>query len=95
MKNQERTAIQNYNNWKRSAYENIWQAYEKPSYNKEKAWSYCKELCRRYAGFGLKVISKNTFVFTAGFEFVDLETGVLRFMYITPSYNTAVDVTTC
>ena len=45
-----------------------------------------------YSGWGLKVITANTYIFTAGFEFTG-EEGQVMFMYITPSQNTAVEVT--
>lgn len=88
---QERQAKANISSWRRSEARSIWQAYGRPSYKKEKAWSYCQDLCRRNNGHDLKVISCNSFKFTAGFEFVDPETGVVRFMYISPAYDVAVD----
>lgn len=66
-------------------------AYGTHSYNKDRAWIYCENLQAQYNGWGLKVISYNTFIFTAGFYFTDKDTGVLRFMYITPSYDTPID----
>ena len=69
----------------------IYDVYSSYSYKKLRAWDYCKDLCARHEGWGLKVISHNTFIFTAGFYFTDKDTGVLRFMYITPSYDTPID----
>lgn len=45
----------------------------------------------KYNGWGLKVLSYNTFMFTAGFLFENKETGVIQMMYITPNYDVAVD----
>ena len=45
----------------------------------------------KYEGWGLKVLSYNTFMFTAAFLFEDKETGVIQMMYITPNYDIAVD----
>ena len=67
------------------------EAYSSHSYNKDRAWRYCENLQAQYEGWGLKVISHNTFIFTAGFYFIDKDTGVLRFMYITPTYDTPID----
>lgn len=91
MTQNERTAKANITAWKRSEYRNIWQAYERPSYNKEKAWHRCEEIAHSMGGYNLKVVSKNTFVFTAGFESVDPETGVLLYTHITPCYTTTVE----
>ena len=76
---------------KRGGLGNLWQAYDRPSQAKENAWNYCETLQAKYNGFGLEVITKNTCVFTAGFLFEDPETGVLKFMHITPSYDTIID----
>ena len=79
-------ALKHFNQYAKSQMKNIWQAYENPSYNKEKAWHYCEEMCYLHNGYDLKVISKNTFQFTAGFKFPlygDLE----GFAYITAKYD--------
>ena len=81
-------AIFEYEN---SYYNDIHDAYVKPSTAKLMAWEHCKRLERDYKGWGLAVVSKNTSVFTAGFLFEDKNTGVVKFMYITPSYNTVID----
>lgn len=44
-------------------------------------------------GNGLKIISHNTSIFTAGFEYCDEKDGTAKFYYITPSYDCAVDIT--
>ena len=70
---------------------NLWDVYNNYSYKKSRAWDYCSDLCAQNDGWGLKVITYNTFIFTAGFYFTDKDTGVLRFMYITPSHDTPID----
>lgn len=102
IRQQIRTAEANYARYLASKMDDLYKAYDKASTNKWRAWDYCKELEYQYGGghfkydcLPLKVISKNTFVFTAGFEFVDEETGELMFMYITPNYNIAVSVGDC
>lgn len=57
------------------------------SYEKGRAWQYCIDLMHEKGGSGLKVISKNTFQFSAGFEYWDNETGKDMFVYITKSYD--------
>ena len=65
--------------------------YKKYSYAKKVAWEYCIALCKYYNGKNLKVIGHNCNFFSAGFTFVDKETGVIKFMYIAPTYNREVD----
>lgn len=65
--------------------------YKSCSVYKHRAWAYCEEQMHKRGGWGLKVISHNTGIFTAGFLFEDKETGVVKFMYITPSYDAIVD----
>lgn len=67
-------------------YSSIWAAYEKPSYNKEKAWHYCKEICAEMGGFDLLICSKNTFSFAAVFKFFDDDHN-LCYGYITKDYD--------
>ena len=58
------------------------------SQSKHEAWEYCKELCKKHDGEGLKVISHNGYMFTAGFEYT---VGWKRYlMYITKSANTPI-----
>ena len=80
-----------YERFLRSNMETLRDAYAKPSTRKEAAWEYCKELCAKYEGWGLRVISKNCFMFTAGFLFLSTS-GKEKFMYITPEYDRVCDV---
>lgn len=66
-------------------------AYNKPSYAKRLAWLHCYAECDRYNGHDLKIISFNTFNFTAGFLYEDSETGVVMFRYISPSFEISVE----
>ena len=43
--------------------------YKSYSYEKARAFDYCKTLKEKYNGNDLKIISGNTFAFTAGFTF--------------------------
>ena len=92
VKERERTAKRNIESWEQSEADQLYKVYGKYSANKAKAFEYCKELMYKMDGERLRIISHNTFIFTAGFRFIDKETGVIRFMFITPSYNTAVDM---
>ncbi len=58
-------------------------AYKTHSRNKSLAWDYCKNLMEKYNGHGLKVISHNQFMFTAGFIYESGDDEYL--MYITKS----------
>lgn len=62
----------------------IFQAYKSPSREKQEAWEYCKNLCKKQKGSNLKIIGKNCFFFSAGFFYLD-ENGKERFMHITKS----------
>jgi len=90
MTNNERTAIANITTYNYSTNYSIYDAYERPSRKKVNAWDYCKKLCEKYKGSNLKVVSFNTFIFTAGFTFTDPETKEEMYMHITPTYNTPV-----
>ena len=69
------------------------EVYGRDSAKKKEAFDYCQKLMAKHNGWGLKILSHNTFVFTAGFEFVSDETGAINIMYITPSRETAVEWT--
>ena len=88
---QTRTAAANYRCYEMSSDYDISDAYTSYSTEKARAWRYCKDLCDRMNGYGLKVIHHNTFIFTAGFESVDPDTGVVQFTYITPNYDITID----
>lgn len=90
MKN-ETIAKGNYEAYLRSEKYSLYDAYDKPSSRKEAAWEYCQNLCAKYDGWGLKVISRNCFIFTAGFLFLSTS-GKEKFMYITPNYDRVCDV---
>ena len=91
MKNNEKLARQNFKAWQQSSATELSDIYGKYSTRKISAWRNCRYLCQDYDGWNLKLVNHNSFVFTAGFEYVDKETGVLKFMYITPSYNTSIE----
>ena len=90
MKN-ETIAKGNYEAYLRSEKYSLFDAYDRPSIHKERAWLYCRDLCAQCNGYGLKVISKNTFIFTAGFLFLS-PSGKQMFMFITPNYNRVCEV---
>ena len=84
-----RDNIQSYQN---SEYSDLYSAYGRCSKKKRIAWQYCKDLCEKYGGKNLKIISHNSYKFTAGFVYADSRTGELMFMYISPSYNQSVSL---
>ena len=89
MTRQERQAKANIIRWMQSNMKSLDDAYGRYSTKKAKAWEYCEDLCESRDGKNLKVISKNTNFFTAGFEFE--ADGKRKFMYITASNDTIVD----
>lgn len=92
MTRQEKQAKANIGSWMASSKKDITSAYKKPSVAKRRAWNYCKELCANLNGKDLKVVSNNCYFFTAGFQFADKETGVLKYMHITAYHDTAVEM---
>ncbi len=66
--------------------------YERCSAAKHMAFRECERLMQEYGGEGLKILSHNTFVFTAAFLFEDRDTGVANIMLITPSKNKAFEM---
>ena len=48
---------------------------------KEKAWEYCKDICSKYNGTNLHIVSHNVFAFAAAFEIGD------KLAYITSATN--------
>ena len=70
---------------KRECY--LWSVYNNYSHAKERAFDYCKNLQEHLNGYDFAIITHNTFIFTAGFYYVDEETGVVSFCYITPKYD--------
>lgn len=85
-----RLALKNYDAYKRSTKYSLYDAYGSFSKAKAEAWQYCENLMKEYDGYGLKVISHNGYQFTAGFMF-EYE-GSTMFMYISRSYDIAVEV---
>lgn len=68
-------------------YDDIYDAYERPSREKVRAWEYCQRVCAEMNGFNLVISSKNTFNFSAVFTFTDENTGELCYGYITKDYD--------
>lgn len=63
----------------------LFDAYKNVSREKFRAWEHCEVLCKENDGWDLKVISYNSFQFTAGFEFTNPETGAVSLCIITKS----------
>lgn len=92
MTTREHIALSRYTDYIYSNATNLSDVYGRYSTAKARAWNYCKDLMRQHEGWGLRIISHNTRMFTAGFLFTDPETGVLMFMYITKTYDVSVEV---
>lgn len=77
-------------------YSNIWNAYERPSWDKEKIWnnwySWFNDCIRKYGykridDFQMFIRSRNTFQFTISANIIDSETGECLVLDITASHN--------
>ena len=71
---------------------NLDNVYKSYSRNKSLAWDYCKNLMEKYNGHGLKVISHNLNMFTAGFIYESGDDEYL--MYITKSADSPIKLYT-
>ena len=56
----------------------LYDVYDRPSYMKEKAWEYCKNLCRKYNGTNLHIVGHNTCTFTVSFKIGDKVADITR-----------------
>jgi len=93
LRERQKTAKANYQRWRTSRYTDLRSAYGRYSRDKQDAWEYCEDLCKKKDGSGLKIISRNSWKFTAGFEYPNPDTGELMFMYISPTYDQEVYIT--
>ena len=59
----------------------LYNVYQRPSHIKEKAWVYCKNLCKKYHGTNLHIVGHNTCLFTVSFNIGD------KVAYITRDNN--------
>lgn len=80
--------IQAYDN---SHWYYLWDVYSSYSTKKVQAYNRCAELMKRLNGWGLRILSYNCDTFSVGFLFADPETGVIRFAYITRTYDRFCD----
>jgi hypothetical protein len=85
-----RQALGHYEMYKRSSATTLRDVYDSWSRAKENAYEYCRNLMAEKNGHGFRIITANTFMFTAGFEFE--EDGKQMFMYITKTKDVAVEI---
>lgn len=80
-----------YQDYCRSSHRTLSDVYGRYSTAKDNAYNYCVDLMEKYNGNDLRIISYNTFMFSAGFTFevLDSETNEVKraFCYITPSHD--------
>lgn len=88
-----RQARKHYKAWKRSEDYALEFVYNSFSANKARAWRYCQAKQMELNGTGLKVITHNRMVFTAGFEYYDEKAQAVKFYYIAPSFDCAIEIT--
>ena len=79
----------NYYYYKASSYD-IETFYQRPSYNKIRAWDECKKLCAEYNGKGLCITGGNSSYFSAGFTFY--QDGKKYLCYITYANNYCIEL---
>lgn len=72
-------------NWK--VCRDIYEAYKTPSVYKVRAFERCKALCAEMNGFDLVISAAGCQTFSVVFSFMDEETGVLCYAYITRDYD--------
>ena len=89
----ERQARKHYKAWERSEDYTLAFVYNSFSVQKALAWRHCQEKQIELNGYGLKVITHNYHKFTAGFEYYDEKARTVKFYYITPLYECAIDIT--
>ena len=80
MTKRERNAYEHY---LKSNHYSLWSCYTTFSAKKYEAWKHCRDKWYEHYSGDLKVISYNTYSFTAGFTYKDEEGE--HFVYITPS----------
>ena len=64
--------------------------YGRYSAKKAEAFASCQRLMAEHNGEDLRILSSNTFIFTAAFTMWSEETGEALLMYITPSRDKIV-----
>ena len=78
-----KTLKQAYKNYMQSSNYDLNNIYKSYSYEKTRAFDYCKTLKEKYNGNDLKIISGNTFTFSAGFTYHNEQDNKKIFCYIT------------
>lgn len=71
--------------YKNSSDTELYHVYGTCSRKKLEAFDDCRKLMADYDGRDLRILSHNSHVFTAGFEYMNPETGEVMIMYITKS----------
>ena len=92
-KEKERQARSHFKAWERSEDYALEFAYNRFLNAKARAWRYCREKQAELNGYRLKVISHNRMVFTAGFEYYDEKAKAVKFYYIAPTFDCAIEIT--
>jgi hypothetical protein len=70
-----------FEDWKKSNDTELWHVYGRFSYAKNRAFEYCEHQKQMFSGYGLKIISHNTFSFSVGF--IGIIDNKEAFIYIT------------
>ena len=75
-----------------SKYTSIYEVYKRPSEFKASAYNDCINIMNKFAVLEYGIVSRNVFMFTFGFTFVHPNYGNICFAYITPNYNTYIEI---
>lgn len=65
--------------------------YRRYSIEKSRAFQKIREEMHSIGGQDLRIISHNCNIFTCGYIYAERETGVLKFVYHTPTYRVEID----
>lgn len=87
-----KTLKQAYKNYTQSSNYDLNDIYKSYSYEKTRAFDYCKTLKEKYNGNDLKIINGNTFAFTAGFTYHNEQDNKNYFVFITKAQNRQLDL---
>lgn len=72
--------------YEHSTYTSVEQCYSSPSDRKLRAQSHCIECCFLVNGYGFRIISHNTWVFSCAYKYINIRTGY-EHMIVHTGYN--------
>lgn len=91
MTTNERNALRYIDTYDRSSLYSLDDCYTNFSAAKQRAWNWCINRMLELDGWGMKILTYNTNMFTCGFLYEDKATGVIRFVVETPKHEYECD----